>query len=135
MGRQPPPRLVAPPTLFDAQVVQVRTTAGQVVEGSRRVGGGGPRRFGQPWRQRQLGTTIQTACMARWDGTWRGLVAPLRRRTRCRSWRHARHRGKVWLVLSLSHFVMPPKSLRQGRTPCPPAMAIGLTDHMWSYRE
>jgi hypothetical protein len=30
---------------------------------------------------------------------------------------------------------MPHKSLRQGRTPRTPAMAIGLTDHVWSYRE
>jgi hypothetical protein len=32
-------------------------------------------------------------------------------------------------------FVMPHKSLRQGRTPRTPAMALGLTDHVWSYRE
>jgi hypothetical protein len=32
-------------------------------------------------------------------------------------------------------FVMPHKSLRQGRTPCTPAMALGLTAHVWSYRE
>ena len=73
--------------------------------------------------------------MARWDGTWRGLVAPLRRRTRCLSWRHARHRGKVWLLVSLYNFVMPHKSLRPGRRARTPAMAIGLTDHVWSYRE
>ena len=30
---------------------------------------------------------------------------------------------------------MPHKSLRQGRTPRTPAMAIGLTDHVWSYSE
>ncbi len=30
---------------------------------------------------------------------------------------------------------MPHKSLRQGRTPRTPAMAIGLTDHIWSYGE
>jgi hypothetical protein len=30
---------------------------------------------------------------------------------------------------------MPHKSLRQGRAPRPPAMALGLTDHVWSYRE
>jgi len=38
-------------------------------------------------------------------------------------------------MVSLYNFVMPHKSLRQGRTPRPPAMAIGLTDHVWSYRE
>ena len=30
---------------------------------------------------------------------------------------------------------LPHKSLRQGRTQRTPAMAIGLTDHVWSYRE
>jgi IS1 family transposase/transposase-like protein len=135
VGRKPKPRLVAPTTLFYAQVVKVRNKAGQVVEVSRRVVYGGPRRFGKQLRLRQLGTTIQTAFMERWYGTLRGLVAPLRRRTRCLSWSHTRHRGKVWLMVSLYNFVMPHKSLRQGHTPRTPAMAIGLTDHVWSYRE
>ena len=135
VGRKPKPRLVAPQTLFYAQVVKVRNTAGQVVEVSRRVVFGGPRRFGKQLHLRQLGMTIQTAFMERWYGTLRGLVAPLRRRTRCLSWNRMRHRGKVWLVVSLYNFVLPHKSLRQGRTPRTPAMAIGLTDHVWSYRE
>src|SRR5919109_2824383 len=135
VGRKPKPRLVAPQTLFYVQVVKVRNTAGHVVEVSRRVVFGGPRRFGKQLHQRQLGTTIQTAFMERWYGTLRGLVAPLRRRTRCLSWNPTRHRGKVWLMVSLYNFVMPHKSLRQGRTPRTPAMAIGLTDHVWSYQE
>ena len=134
-GRKPQPRLVAPPHLFYAQVVKVRDHSGRVVDVSRRVVFGGPRRFGKQLRQRQLGTTIQTAFMERWYGTRRGLVAPLRRRTRCLSWSRVRHRGRLWLMVSLSNFVMPHNSLRQGRTRCPPAMAIGLTDHVWSYRE
>jgi IS1 family transposase len=135
VGRKPKPRLVAPKHLFYAQVVKIRTPAGHVVEVSRRVVFGGPRRFGKQLRLRQLGTTIQTAFMERWYGTLRGLVAPLRRRTRCLSWSHLRHRGRVWLMVSLYNFVMPHKSLRQGRTQRTPAMAIGLTDHVWSYRE
>lgn len=135
VGRKPKPRLVAPKNLFYAQVVKVRNTAGQVVEVSRRVVFGGPRRFGKQLRLRQLGETIQTALMERWYGTLRGLVAPLRRRTRCLSWSRLRHRGKVWLMVSLYNFVMPHKSLRQGRTQRTPAMAIGLTDHVWNYRE
>jgi IS1 family transposase len=135
VGRKPKPRLVAPKNLFYAQVVKVRDKAGHVVEVSKRVVFGGPRRFGKQLRLRQLGETIQTAFMERWYGTLRGLVASLRRRTRCLSWSHARHRGKVWLMVSLYNFVMPHKSLRQGRTPRTPAMAIGLTDHVWSYGE
>jgi hypothetical protein len=135
VGRKPKPRLVAPTHLFYAQVVKVRNPAGRVVEVSRRVVFGGPRRFVQQLRLRQLGTTIQTAFMERWYGTLRGLVAPLRRRTRCLSWSQARHRGRLWLMVSLYNFVMPHKSLQQGRTPRTPAMAIGLTDHVWSYRD
>jgi transposase-like protein len=45
VGRKPKPRLVAPRTLFYAQVVKVRNTAGHVVEVQRRVVFGGPRRF------------------------------------------------------------------------------------------
>src|SRR5438477_7993827 len=135
VGRKPKPRLVAPKNVCYAQVVKVRDKAGHVVEVSRRVVFGGPRRFGKQWRLRQLGETIQTAFMERWYGTLRGLVAPLRRRTRCLSWSHARHRGKVWLMVSLYNFVMPHKSLRQGRTSRTPAMALGLTDHVCSYGE
>src|SRR5215467_5521865 len=135
VGRKPKPRLVAPPALFYAQVVKVRNPAGHVVEVSRRVVFGGPRRFVKQLRLRQLGTTIQTAFMERWYGTLRGLGAPLRRRTRCLSWSRARHRGRLWLLVSLYNFVMPHKSLRQGRTRRTPAMAIGRTDHVWSYRE
>ena len=135
VGRKPKPRLVAPKHLFYAQVVKVRNQRGQVAEVNRRVVFGGPRRFMQQLRLRQLGTTIQTAFMERWYGTLRGLVAPLRRRTRCLSWSWGRHRGRLWLMISLYNFVMPHKSLRQGRTRRTPAMAIGLTDHIWSYRE
>jgi IS1 family transposase/transposase-like protein len=135
VGRKPKPRLVAPKALFYAQVVKVRNKTGQVMEVRRRVVYGGPRRFVKQLRLRQLGKTIQTAFMERWYGTLRGLVAPLRRRTRCLSWSRTRHRGKVWLLVSLYNFVMPHKSLRQGRTPRTPAIALGLTDHVWSYRE
>src|SRR3954470_198942 len=135
VGRKPKPRLVAPQTLLYAQVVKGRNKAGQVVEVRRRVVHGGPRRFGKQLRLRQLGETIQTACMERWYGTLRGLGAPLRRRTRCVSWIATRQRGRIWLLVSLYNFVMPHKSLRQGRTRRTPAMAIGLTDHVWSYQE
>ena len=116
-------------------MVKVRNPAGQVVEVRRRVVCGGPRRFVTQLRLRQLGTTIPTAFMERWYGTLRGLGAPLRRRTRGLAWRPLRHRGRVWLMVSLYNFVMPHRSLRQDRTQRTPAMAIGLTDHVWSYRE
>ena len=65
----------------------------------------------------------------------RGLVAPLRRRPRCRSWSRVRHQGTGWLGVSLSTFGRPPTSLRPGRTPRTPAMARGLPEPLWSERE
>lgn len=135
VGRKPKPRLVAPKDLFYAQVVKVRDKTGHVVKVSTRVIFGGPRRFFTQLHTWQLGKTIQTAFMERWYGTRRGLVAPLRRRTRCLSWDLTRHRGRVWLLVSLYNFVMPHKSLRQGRSQRTPAMAIGLADHVWSSRD
>ena len=82
-----------------------------------------------------MGAIIQTAFMERWYGTLRGWVAALRRRTRCLSWSEKRHQRRVWLIVSLYNWVIPHKSLRQGRVPRTPAMVIGLTDHVWSYTE
>ena len=76
---------MAPLALCYTQVVKVRNKMGHVVAVSRRVVYGGPRCFGKQLRLRQLGEKIQTAFMERWYGTLRGLVAPLRRRTRCLS--------------------------------------------------
>ncbi len=135
VGRKPKPRLVAPDNLFYAQVVKERDSAGAVINVSRRVVFGGPRRFLRKLFQQGLGNTIQTAFMERCYGTLRGWVAALRRRTRCLSWSVTRHRGRVFLMVSLYNFVIPHKSLKQGKEKRTPAMTIGLTDHVWSYGE
>jgi hypothetical protein len=135
VGRKPQPRLVAPPALLYAQGARSAT------------------RRARSWRSADAWSLVARAVLASSGAcansarrsrqpVWHagmapcaGLVAPLRRRTRCLSWSRARHRGKVWLVVSRYNCVMPPKSLRHGRTPRTPAMARGLTDHGWSYRE
>ena len=135
VGRFPKPRVVAPPSLFYAQVIKVKDQAGRTVEVKRKVIFGGPRRFFKQLGHKGLGTTIQTAFMERWYASLRGWVAALRRRTRCLSWSSQRHQGRIWVMVSLYNFVIPHKSLRQGKTLRTPAMAIGLTDHIWGYRE
>lgn len=135
VGRKPKPRLVAPDHLFYAQVVKIRDSAGQVIQVTTRVVFGGSRRFLKVLFHNGLGTTIQTAFMERWYGTLRGLVAPLRRRTRCLSWSAPRHQGRIWLIISLYNFVIPHKSLQKGRKKRTPAMVIGLADRVWSYRD
>jgi IS1 family transposase len=135
VGRFPKPRVVAPDNLSYAQVIKVKDQAGRTMEVQTKVVFGGPRSFFKQLHIKGLGATIQTAFMERWYGTLRGWVAALRRRTRCLSWSEKRHRARVWLMVSLYNFVIPHKSLKQGRKKRTPAMAIGLTDHVWGYRE
>lgn len=134
-GRHPLPRLVAPADLFYGQVVKVRNWAGRVVQVSTRVVFGGPRRFFKELARRRLGQTIQTAFQERWYATVRGLCAPLRRRTRCLSRSIQRHRGRVWLLVDLYNFLIPHRSLQKRSRRRTLAMAIGLTDHVWSYHD
>lgn len=134
-GRHPKPRLVPPQDLFYAQVVKVRDGTGKLLQVVSRVVYGGPRRFVIEMASRGLRPSIQTAFMERWYGTLRGLCAPLRRRTRCGSASQRRHQARVWLVVDLYNFVLPHKSLRQQGRPRTPAMAIGLAELVWSYRD
>jgi hypothetical protein len=134
-GPHPKPRLGPPKELFYGQVVKVRDGKGKLLQVVRRVLFGGPRRFFTEMARRRLGATIHTAFMERWYGTLRGLCAPLRRRTRCTSLSQSRHRARVWLLVDLYNFVLPHKSLRQQGRPRTPAMAQGVDDHVWSYRD
>jgi hypothetical protein len=134
-GPHPKPRLVAPRDLFYGQVVKVRDRQGKLLRVVSRVVYGGPRRFITEMASRGLRPSIQTAFMERWYGPLRGLCAPLRRRTRCSSSSPSRHHARVWLVVDLYNFVLPHKSLRQQGRPRTPAMAIGLTQHVWNYRD
>jgi hypothetical protein len=134
-GRHPNPRLAPPRDLFYAQVVKVRDGTGKLLQVVSRIVYGGPRRFLIEMAGRGLRPSIQTAFMERWYGTLRGLCAPLRRRTRCGSASQRRHQARVWLVVDLYNFVLPHKSLRQQGRPRTPAMAIGLAEHVWSYRD
>jgi IS1 family transposase len=134
-GRHPKPRLGPPRELFYGQVVKVRDGTGTLLRVLTRVVDGGPRRVVHEMACRGLRPSIQTAFIERWDGTLRGLCAPLRRRTRCSSASQSRHRARVWLVVDLYNFVLPHKSLRQEGRPRTPAMASGIATHVWSYRE
>jgi hypothetical protein len=134
-GRHPKPRLVPPRELFYGQVVKVREATGHLLHVVSQVVSGGPRRFCREMERRGLGATIHTAFMERWYGTLRGLYAPLRRRTRGGSSSQSRHHARVWLLVDLYNFVLPPKSLRQQGQPPTPALVIGLAAHVWSDRD
>lgn len=134
-GRHPKPRLVAPKNLYYGQVVKVRDKKGKLIEVVRRVVFGGSRRFFKRMKQSGLGHTIQTSFIERWYETLRGLCACLRRRTRSLSMKPERHQARVWLVVDLYNFVIPHRSLTQGRIRRTPAMALGLVQKVWSYRD
>jgi hypothetical protein len=134
-GRHPKPRLVPPADLFYGPLVKVRDGTGRLLRVGHHVVYGGPHRFIREMASQGLRPSIQTAFMERWYGTLRGLCAPLRRRTRGSSVSRSRHCARVWLLVDLYNFVLPHKSLRQQGRPRTPAMAIGLTRQVWSYRD
>ncbi len=117
-------RLVAWPGLVIAQVVKQRTDR-RVVGVTRRIAHGTSH-----WAKRLLGAgTIQTAYIERLNGTFRARLASLARRTRGAGRTVGRLEAGMWLVGTVYNFCTPHRSLAQGKTP---AMAAGITDHVWS---
>ncbi|MBF6571823.1 MAG: IS1 family transposase [Candidatus Binataceae bacterium] len=126
-GRRGRCRLVAWPGLVIGQVVKQRAD-GHVVGVTRRLAQGTRR-----WAHRLLGDgTIQTAYIERLNGTFRARLASLARRTRGLGRTMARLEGGMWLVGTAYNFCTPHRSLARGQTP---AMAAGITDHVWSMDE
>ena len=78
-----------------------------------------------------IGTTVNPAHLERLHGTLRGQQARLVRRGRCVSRDGRRWQWSLWLWRDLYNWVRGHGSL-EGRTP---AMAIGLTDRVWTVLE
>jgi transposase-like protein len=113
--------------LVIGQVVKQRVE-GHVVGVTRRLAHGTAR-----WAARLLGGgTIQTAYIERLNGTFRARLASLARRTRGGGRTVARLERGMWLIGTLYNFCTPHASLTDGQTP---AMAAGITDHVWSVNE
>ncbi len=135
MARSPEPRagkrgrcrLVEWPGLVIGQVVK-RREAGHVVGVTRRLAHGTA-----GWAARLLGGgTIQTAYIERLNGTFRARLTALARRTRAGGRTVARLDCGMWLVGTVYNFCTPHASLPHRQTP---AMAAGITDHLWSVGE
>ena len=115
------------PGLVIGQVVKQRE-AGRVVGVTRRLAHGTA-----AWAIRLLGGgTIQTAYIERLNGTFRARLASLARRTRAGGRTVGRLEAGMWLIGTLYNFCTPHTSLACGQTP---AMASGLTDHVWDVDE
>ena len=84
------------------------------------------------------GTVLNTAFIERFNGTMRKRLAALTRKCR-----HAAHRLEaletgMYLLGCTYNFCFPHHELSQSKhvgSPCTPAMASGLTDHVWSVWE
>lgn len=146
-GPLPQPRWRPLPEWLYAQVVQSYRR--------RRIGGGKHRVvFGPQLAIEQVlaacGWTINTAFVARLTRDIRQRVAAIGRRGNTLCQGEASLREQLILFQVYHNFVLPHASLRQPLPqaiptngtgsakpwrPCTPAMAVGLTDHVWSLKE
>ena len=90
------------------------------------------------------GIQLNTAFIERFNGTMRERLASLTRRSRHAAHRLAALEAGMWLVGCTYNFCWPHRELsrrvahaqgRRGEVALSPAMAAGLTDHLWSVRE
>lgn len=88
---------------------------------------------------RQTHTTLtgvlNTAYIERFNATIRSRLAGFARRTRAGFKQPARVIEAVYLMGTLYNFCTPHHSLRQPNQKRTPAMASGMTDHVWTVRE
>jgi hypothetical protein len=141
-GRPRQPVCAPHPALISGQLVKqkkhgkLRTLSTRVVLGAERL--------------THLGLTISTALVERVNLTLRQALAPLGRKTSSFCKDRERLRQRVVFFQAFSNVARPHMSLRRPlplheRTrhgaicprwrECTPAMATGLTDHVWTFRE
>ena len=148
-GASPPPQRRPPPRLRYAQVVK-RRTGGRMVEVSPRIVLGTPEAVAARLAHSPVSATSNTRFVERDTLTQRQSHRRLTRRTNGFSKDLSWFEKQRWLALAYDHFVLPHKRLRE-RFPTPeptrgvgsprlwrlvpPAMAAGLTDHVWTTEE
>jgi hypothetical protein len=129
------PRLIAWPDLVIAQVI--KQYAGRAVSGTiHRLIHGSVRLFLTLLWSTPGCQVLNTAFIERLNGTFRRGLAVLGRRTRGPARRSQTVHGGMYLIGTLYNFCTAHTSLRtadgQRRTP---AMAAGITDHLWTVAE
>lgn len=148
-GRFPAPRRVPDPKLLYAQVVKERER-GLVVSVSTKVVFGTPEAITAVLAASATSSSINTSFVERDNLTLRQHNRRLTRKTNAFSKKLSWLEKQLWLALAYYHLVLPHASLRDERaipeptrgtgSPCrwqavTPAMAAGLTDHVWSTAE
>jgi hypothetical protein len=148
-GRYPHRRRVPPPELLYAQVVKQRER-GEVIAVTRKVVFGTVEAIEARLAALPTSTTVNTSFVERENLTLRQQNRRLTRKTNGFSKELPWLEKQLWLSLAYYHLVLPHESLRQPLEepeptrgsgsmrrwrPVTPAMAAGLTDHVWSTTE
>ena len=129
------PRLVGWPDLAIAQVV--KQYAGRAVTGTiHRLVHGSVEVFLTLLWSTEGCQVLNTAFIERLNGTFRSRLAVLGRRTRCGARRAATVARGMYLVGTVYNFCCVHTSLTRAAGRCQtPAMAAGITDHVWTVGE
>jgi transposase-like protein len=129
------PRLIGWPDVVIAQVV--KQYVGRAVSGTlHRLVHGSVQMFLTLLWSTPGCQVLNTAFIERLNGTFRSRLAVFGRRTRVLARRLATVEGGMYLVGTLYNFCCVHDSLRLADGPCQtPAMASGITDHIWSVSE
>lgn len=148
-GPLPQRRRVAPQELVYAQVVKQRER-GKVVAVTTKVVFGDSVAVAARLAQSSASTAINTSFVERENGSLRQHTRRLTRKTNGFSKELPWLEKQLWLALAYYHLVLPHASLRQELTspeptrgtgsprrwrPVTPAMAAGITDHVWTLTE
>lgn len=142
-GRRKHPRLVPPEGMLAGVVKKIRDAKGNLLGVKTRGLFGSKKAVVKHVRELGIGQTINTSHVERINGTLRGQQARLARRTRAISHRRRFLDWSLQLWCDLYNWTRPHRSLHATvatatsthRRPGTPAMAEGLTDHVWSVWE
>jgi transposase-like protein/IS1 family transposase len=131
------------PAILIGTVIK-KTVKKRVVEVIRRMTRGSLERAQLVLLQTHGGKELNTAFIERFNGTLRERLASLTRRCRHAARKVSQLQAGMWLVGCTYNFCWPHHELSRraaraqacrGEVPLTPAMASGLTDHVWSVRE
>jgi IS1 family transposase len=115
-----------------------RTEKKRVVQITRRMAHGLLVQAEQLLQASQGGTVLNTAFIERLNGTFRERLASLTRKSRHAARRLRALETGMYLIGCTYNFCFPHHELSKTQhvgSPCTPAMAAGLTDHVWSMAE
>jgi len=140
-GHRGPPRLIAWPQILIGQVVK-HQQGKRLVEVTRRMAQGNLAEAEQLLKRGRGGSQINTAFIERLNATFRARLAVLVRRSRVLIQQPQTLEALMYLLGSVYNFCTPHKSLRLAGLigghkwiARSPALAAGLTDHIWTVKE